>query len=109
MIACYYILLVISICSFIMALIGTKADGASKDVLQAFLILSNTLIFIISLVGLLLSRPTAKVYRKEYDTLIKNIDHDKTKIIKENDEITEIYITVNGEEHHFIFKEDENE
>ena len=109
MLACYYILLVILICSLVMIYISTKADNASKDALQAFLGVSSILIFIISLVGLLLSRSTGKVYRKEYDTLIKNIDHDKTRIVKENDEITEIYITVNGEEHHFIFKEDENE
>lgn len=108
MLACYDILLVISICSFIMACISTKADAVSRDVLQAILGFSSILIFIISLVGLVLSLTTAKVYRKEYDTLIKNIDHDKTKIVKENDEITEIYITVNGEEHHFIFKENEN-
>ncbi len=103
MLAAYFILLVILICSFTMAVLGTKAEGCAKDTLQVFLVVSNFLIFIISLLGLILSCATAKVYRKEYDKLIKNIDCDKTKIIKENDEITEIYITVNGEEHHFIF------
>lgn len=109
MIACYYILLVILIYSLVMICISTKADNTSKDALQTFLGVSSILIFIISLVGLFLSRSTARVYRSDYDTLIKNIDHDKTRIVKENDEITEIYITVNGEEHHFIFKENENE
>lgn len=41
-----------------------------------------------------------------YDELIQSIDKDKTKVIKENDEITDIYITVNGEEYHFEFKEE---
>lgn len=106
MLAGYITLLVILICSFIMAVLGVKAEGCAKDTLHVFLIVSNALIFIISLLGLILSCRIAKVYRKEYDKLIKNIDFDKTKIIKENDEITEIYITVNGEEHHFVFKEE---
>ena len=106
MLAAYFILLVILICSFTMAALGVKAEGCAKDALQVFLIVGNALIFIISLFGLILSCTTAKVYRSEYDKLIKNIDHDKTKVIKENDDVTEIYITVNGEEHHFIFKEE---
>jgi hypothetical protein len=42
------------------------------------------------------------------ETLIldKNVDHNKTKIIEVNGEPTELYITVNGEEYHFTFKED---
>lgn len=107
MIAGYYILLVILVCSFVMAFLGVKAEGCAKDTMHVFLVLSNVLIFIISLLGVLLICTTAKVYRKEYDTLIRNIDHDKTKIIKENDDIAEIYITVNGEEHHFVFGEEE--
>lgn len=106
MLAGFYILLVITICSFTMAVLAIKSEGCAKDTLHVFLIVSNALIFIISLLGLLLSCMITKVYRSEYDKLIKNIDFNKTKIIKENDEITEIYITVNGEEHHFVFKEE---
>lgn len=106
MLAGYITLLVILICSFTMAVLGVKAEGCAKDTLQVLLVVSNALIFIISLLGLILSCRIAKVYRKEYDKLIKNIDFYKTKIIKENDEITEIYITVNGEEHHFVLKEE---
>lgn len=107
MLACYITLLVILICSFAMAVLGVKAEDCAKDTLHVFLVVSNALIFIISLFGLLLSCMTAKVYRSEYDKLIKNIDYDKTKVIKENDDIAELYITVNGEEHHFVFKEEE--
>lgn len=106
MLAGYITLLVILMCSFIMAVLGVKAEGCAKDTLQVFLVVSNALIFIISLFGLIMSCTTAKVYRSEYDKLIKNIDYDKTKIIKENDDTAEIYITVNGEEHHFVFKEE---
>lgn len=106
MLAGYITLLVILICSFVMAGLGVKAEGCAKDTLHVFLIVSNALIFIISLLGLILTCRTAKVYRSEYDELIKNIESDKTKIIKENDDIAEIYITVKGEEHHFVFKEE---
>ena len=106
MLACYYILFVILICSFTMAFLGIKGEGCAKDTLHVFLVVSNALIFLISLFGLLLSCMTAKVYRSEYDKLIKNIDHDKTKVIKENDDIAEIYITVNGEEYHFVLEEE---
>ena len=44
----------------------------------------------------------------DYKPLLKAIDHDKTKIISENGEAKEYYITVNGEEYHFKVKE-ENE
>lgn len=106
MLVSYITLLVILICSFAMAALGIKAEDCAKDTLQVFLVVGNALIFLISLLGLILSCTTAKLYRSEYDKLIKNIDHDKTKVIKENDDIAEIYITVNGEEHHFVFKEE---
>lgn len=43
-----------------------------------------------------------------YRPLLEVIDHDKTKIISENGEPKEYYITVNGEEYHFEIKEEEN-
>ena len=44
----------------------------------------------------------------DYRLLLKTIDHDKTKIISENGEAKEYYITVNGEEYHFKVKEKNN-
>lgn len=40
-----------------------------------------------------------------YIPLLRAIDHDKTKVISENGDVKEIYITVNGEEYHFEIKE----
>ena len=45
-----------------------------------------------------------------YDTyeckiLADHIDKDKTRVIKENDEVKELFITVDGKEYHFTFKE----
>ena len=44
----------------------------------------------------------------DYRPLLKAIDHDKTKIISENGEPKEYYITINGEEYHFEIKEENN-
>ena len=44
----------------------------------------------------------------DYRPLLKAIDHDKTKIITENGEAKEYYITVNGKEYHFKIEEDNN-
>lgn len=40
-----------------------------------------------------------------YIPLLKSIDHDKTRVISENGDVKEIYITVNGEEYHFEIKD----
>jgi hypothetical protein len=49
----------------------------------------------------------------EYDTLYEDVsiisehtDHDKTRIVKENGKTKELYITIDGEEYHFDFKEE---
>lgn len=41
-----------------------------------------------------------------YIPLLRAIDHDKTKVISENGDVKEIYITVNGEAYHFEIKEE---
>lgn len=62
--------------------------------------------FIDIIAGLsLLALTLVSATEKETLILDKNIDHDKTKIVEENGEPTELYITVNGEEYHFTFKE----
>lgn len=108
MLLAYILLLVILIISFIIIVMGFKSEGVSADVLQAFLVVGAGVIWIIALIGLIFASKTGKVYRSEYDKIIQNIDSDKTKVFKEDDEITDIYITVNGEEYHFKFKEEEN-
>lgn len=47
-----------------------------------------------------------------YDTLYedmsiisKHTDHDKTRVIKENGKPKELYVTIDGEEYHFVFEE----
>lgn len=104
----YILLLVIWIISFIIFVIALKSEGASADVLQVFLVVSSAIICITALIGLIFASKTGKVYRSEYDKIIQSIDSDKTKVFKEDDEITDIYITVNGEEYHFKFKEENN-
>ena len=104
--ASFIMLIIIMACSFLMTVLAVKAEGCAKDTLHVFCILSNAFIFIASLLGLILTCGTAKLYKSEYDKIIKNIDNSKTKVIKERDEITDIYITVKGKEYHFDFKEE---
>lgn len=47
-----------------------------------------------------------------YDTLYEDMsiisehtDHDKTRVIKENGKPKELYVTIDGEEYHFVFEE----
>lgn len=108
MVIAYTLLLVIWIISFIIFVISLKSEGVSADVLQVFLGVGSGIICIIALIGLIISSKTGKVYRSEYDKIIQSIDSDKTKVFKEDDEITDIYITVNGQEYHFEFKEENN-
>ena len=104
----YIFLIVIWVAAALMFVIGIKSDGASADVLQVVLCVGSVSIALFSLLGIVISSKTVKTYRSEYNKLIQSIDKDKTKVFKENDEITDIYITVNGEEHHFKFKEENN-
>jgi len=41
-----------------------------------------------------------------YIPLLKSIDHNKTRVVSENGDVKEIYITVNGEEYHFEIEEE---
>lgn len=106
MVIAYTLLLVIWIISFIIFVISLKSEGVSADALQVFLAVGSGIICIIALIGLIISSKTGKLYRSEYDKIIQNIDSYKTKVFKEDDEITDIYITVNGQEYHFEFKEE---
>lgn len=106
MLIAYTVLLIIFVLSFVAFFISIKAEGAASDTIQVFLCIFAVVLTVVSLVGLIISSKTGKKYRSEYDKIIQNIESDKTKVFKEDDEITDIYITVNGEEYHFDFKED---
>lgn len=43
---------------------------------------------------------------EDMSIISKHTDHDKTRVIKENGKTKELYVTINGEEYHFEFKED---
>lgn len=105
MLVAYILLLIILIISVIILAITLNSTSASADALWGFLVVYSGIILAVSMVGLIFASKTGKVYRDEYDKIIQNIDSDKTKVIEENDEITDIYITVNGQDYHFEFKE----
>ena len=101
MLLAYGILIILFIVIAVLLLILFKSDAADSDVLRATMCVGLIIIELIVIIGLIGSSKTGKIYRTEYDELIQKIDKNKTKVIKENDEITDIYITVNGEEYHF--------
>lgn len=41
------------------------------------------------------------------EPLYNHIDHSKTRTIKENGEVTDLYLTIDGKEYHFEFEEAE--
>lgn len=50
-----------------------------------------------------------------YDTLYEDMsiiseytDHDKTRVIKENGKVKELYVTIDDEEYHFEFEEEKD-
>ena len=67
-------------------------------------ILLGGLMVVLSLVALIGFITTREV-TDDVKVLQKHIDHDKSRIIEENDKPKELYITVDGEEYHFVFEE----
>jgi uncharacterized membrane protein len=78
--------------------LSVNSDDNSGTILGA-------LIAVLSIL-LLIGFVTTRELSDDVKVLQKHIDHDKSRIIKENDEPKELYITVDGEEYHFVFKED---
>ena len=67
--------------------------------------LSCGLMFVLSLL-VLIGFITTRELSDDVKVLQQHIDHDKSRIIKENDKPKELYITVDGEEYHFVFEEE---
>lgn len=44
-------------------------------------------------------------HEMDAEPLFTHIDHAKTKTIKENGEVTDLYLTIDGKEYHFEFEE----
>lgn len=42
---------------------------------------------------------------EDVSIISKHTDHDKTRVIKENGKTKELYVTIDGEEYHFVFEE----
>lgn len=63
----------------------------------------------LSVIGCLLivvSLLTFDTLYEDMSIISKHTDHDKTRVIKENDKTKELYVTIDGEEYHFVFEED---
>lgn len=106
MLLAYIVLIILFFVIAVLFIITLKFDGRDSDIFQATIFIGLVIIEVIVIIGLIGSVKTGKKYRQEYDKLIQSIERDKNKVFEENGEITDIYITVNGEEHHFKFKEE---
>ena len=102
----YLALIIVLFVSVVLIAIAIESDGCDGDVIRAVLAVGSSMIAVISLLTILMFNSVAKHYKFDYDEIIKNIEDDKTKITKENGEVKDIWITVNGQEYHFSFKED---
>ena len=69
----------------------------------------KVLVGCLSVTGCLLIAFTLLVYDTLYEDMSiisEHTDHDKTRVIKENGKTKELYVTINGEEYHFVFEEE---
>lgn len=63
----------------------------------------------LSIIGCLLIVVSLLTYDTLYEDvsiISKHTDHDKTRVIKENGKTKELYVTIDGEEYHFVFEGD---
>ena len=90
--------------AFVMTLKGIVEDDI--DVLIGlFILVASGVAFVASFISVIAFDGTEV---DTYRPLLEVIDHDKTRILSENGEPKEYYITVNGEEYHFKIKEEKN-
>lgn len=87
--------------AFVMTFKGIAEDNLD-NVLGVFILLSSGIALLASIICVIMLDGIAV---DDYRPLLEVIDHDKTRIISENGEPKEYYITVNGEEYHFEIKE----
>ena len=89
-------------CGFLCALISNNNETT------ALINFVATIICVAFGLGLILAAYNYKKYGlSELDYLAGHIDTDKTRVYKENDEATDLYITVDGKEYHFELTEQE--
>jgi hypothetical protein len=94
------ILLIIGFISIVVAL-GIAAESVGTE--ERFFIMGFGIAGIAAVLGTLIS---AGVLYEDVSIISEHTDHDKTRIVKENGETKELYITIDGKEYHFDFKEE---
>ena len=87
---------------FIITALGIATEAAYSSV-ERFFIMGLGLVGVISLLATLID---FDVLYEDVSIISEHTDHDKTRIVKENGETKELYITIDGKEYHFEFKEE---
>lgn len=93
------IFVVVSIFALMLVIKGISDD--SKEVVLVILVVYGILT---GLVLLWLISPLLDSKYHSVKPLINHIDESKTKIVEENEECKELYITVDSKEYHFVFE-----
>lgn len=83
--------------AFVMTLKGIAEDDISC-LIGVFILVPSGIALLASFICVFMLDGTEV---DTYRPLLEVIDHDKTRIVSENGEPKEYYITVNGEEYHF--------
>ena len=91
-----YIGITLVICAFIIIIIGGAMFMSDEDyAIPGFLL--NLCGVAVIIIGILSMCNVGMIY------LWDHVDNDKTRIIKVNGDVSEMYITIDGKEYHFEF------
>lgn len=91
-----YIGIILLICAFVIIVIGGCMFMSDEDYVISALLL-NLCGCVIVIMGILSVCNVSMIY------LWEHVDNDKTRIIKVNGDVSEMYITIDGKEYHFEF------
>lgn len=96
-------MIIILILGFILIIgaLGIATDAARSSDEKFFIVGCGIVGIAVILIGLI----SSDVLYEDASIISHYTDHDKTRIIKENGKIKELYVTIDGEEYHFNFKE----
>lgn len=97
-------MVIILIIGFILIIgaLGIATEASDECDAKFFIMAFGIVGIAVILIGLI----SSDVLYEDASIISEHTDHDKTRIIKENGKIKELYVTIDGEEYHFNFKEE---
>ena len=86
---------------FIIAALGIATEAAHSSE-ERFFIMGLGVVGVVLVLVVLIN---FDVLYEDASIISKHTDHDKTRVIKENGKTKELYVTIDGDEYHFVFEE----